>query len=116
MRDEIFQEAKDLFSDAMTSSGMDDASFEIKFDSELVDEEDNYAFLLSVKINPHQTDNGPVEYKEVIFEVCKNEWDEEPYFIIGEDTEQEITYGNVFCYMYFNVAAIETGEPAQKEG
>ena len=106
MNEAVFHEAKQLFIDALLCSGMDEHCLKITFDSELVDEAGVYSFLLSVQIAPYQTDEGPCNPKPVIFQVDKVDG-EEPCFIVGEDTETSIRYGNVFAYMYFSTLEIE---------
>lgn len=108
MRATAFNKAKELFLHALCSSGMDEHSVSIEFDSELVDEDDDYSFLLSVTIKPFSTDQGPCVPEPVIFQVDYQADDDEINFIVGEDTQQEITYGNVFSYMYFSTIEPKT--------
>lgn len=108
MNQEIFDKAKAKFTNALCHSGIDEYSFKIVFTDELVDDGDYYSLLLSVTVNPFPTDEGECTPEPVTFQVDYDKDHGELFFIIGEDTQQEITYGNVFAYMYFSTIEPKT--------
>lgn len=102
----IFEKAKSEFTNALCSSGMDEHSFELSFSDELINDEDYYSFLMSVQVNKFSTDAGDCVPEPVTFQIDYDKDTGEIVFIIGEDTGTEITYGNVFAYMYFSTCKL----------
>lgn len=65
-----------------------------------------------VKVNKFSTDECICVPEPVTFQIDYDKDTDEIGFIIGEDTNTEITYGNVFSYMYFSTIEIKSCDAA----
>lgn len=68
----------------------------------LDDDDECLSLEISIRCAPFQTDDGEIKPKPVTFELRYDRHVDEFLMIAGEDSEFQISYGNVMAYMYFN--------------
>lgn len=83
--------------------------FDIKFDQMLVDEDEYYSVLLTIRPKANLSNDPAAEYVMVgqthYLEITVSDDaadDAHVQMIIGEDYEQDLTMGNLFRYFYWN--------------
>ena len=101
--EEAILKGKASLAHALCCCGMDEHSFDLTLTETLIDDDCEVGFTVTVQLKPYSTDDGLVEPAPVTFELCHAKDSDDVYLIVGEDDEWDITYGNVFAYMYFTV-------------
>lgn len=94
----------ELMLNELCKSGVSKDSFTLTSDDRdlLDDNEDELSFGVTVKVKSFNTDDGPTREDQHYFITVYNKDDQQFYLIWGEDEYVEITYGNLYSFMYFS--------------
>ena len=100
--DEIIQAGKEILYAAAIKCNAELEFCNEECDGILDDDEERLSFLASIKVCTFCTDNGEVSTDLVTFQLDYDRATNDFCMIIGEDTEINITYGNVMAGFYFS--------------
>lgn len=93
--------------ECLCGSGLGPDHFDVEDGGILDDDEDRLSILVDVTPKPIETDDGLITPSTTTLQVDMDKDSGEVMLITGEDTEWDLTYGNLYAAMYWS----NCGEP-----
>lgn len=93
--------------ECLCGNGLQPSHFDVEDGGILDDNEDRLYMLVEITPKPIETDDGLINPSKTVLQVAIDKEDGETLLITGEDTEWDLTYGNLYAAMYWN----NCGEP-----